>query len=228
MTVFALVGSGEYLEPMEPVDRYLMGKLKQPPRVVCLPTAAGNEGEERIAYWSNLGIDHFTRLGATVETLPVIDRESADNEPFAERIAKANFVYLSGGRPTYLYDTLENTLVWRAILAVLEHGGILAGCSAGAMIMGEEFFSFNGIRSGFNFIPGAAIIPHFDEIPKARLEQICQHIQPGLTIFGIDGNTALIRSGNQYEVVGKGKVTVIREGEEICCTSGPLPLTIWP
>ena len=228
MTVFALVGSGEYLEPMEPVDRYLMDKLEQPPRVVCLPTAAGNEGEERIAYWSNLGINHFTRLGASVEALSVIDRDSANNEQFADRIAKANFIYLSGGKPTYLYDTLENTLVWKAILTVLERGGILAGCSAGAMIMGKEFFSFNGRRSGFNFIPGAAIIPHFDEIPEVRLERICLQIQPNLTIFGIDGYTALIGSGNQYEVVGKGKVTVIREEEKICCTSGPLPLSLWP
>jgi len=228
MTVFALVGSGEYLEPMEPVDRYLMDKLKQPPRVVCLPTAAGNEGEERIAYWSNLGIDHFTRLGASVDSLPVIDRKSGNNKQFADRIAKANFIYLSGGRPTYLYETIENTLVWKAILSVLEHGGILAGCSAGAMIMGKEFFSFNGRKSGFNFIPGAAIIPHFNEIPETRLQRICQQIQPGLTIFGIDGNTALIRSGNQYEVAGKGKVTVIREEDKICCTSGPLPLSLWP
>jgi cyanophycinase len=226
--IFALVGSGEYLEPMEPVDRYLIDKLKQPPRVVCLPTAAGNEGEERVAYWSNLGIDHFTHLGASVEALPVIDRESANNKQFAAMIAKANFIYLSGGRPTYLYDTIENTLVWKAILSVLEHGGILAGCSAGAMIMGKEFFSFNGTKSGFNFIPGAAIIPHFNEIPEARLERICQQIPASLTIFGIDGYTALIRSGDQYEVAGPGKVTVIRQEERISCTSGPLPLSLWP
>jgi cyanophycinase len=228
MTVFALVGSGEYLEPMEPVDRYLIDRLKQPPRVVCLPTAAGKEGEERIAYWSNLGIGHFTRLGASVEALPVIDRESANNKQFADRVARANFIYLSGGRPTYLYDTINNTLVWKAIIAVLERGGILAGCSAGAMIMGKDFFSFNGRKSGFNFIPGSAIIPHFDEIPEARLEKICLQIQPGPTIFGIDGYTALVRSGNQYEIVGKGKVTVIRGEEKICCTSGPLPLSLRP
>ena len=88
MTVLALVGSGEYLSPMEPVDQYLMDKLKQPPRVVCLPTAAGNEGEERIAYWSDLGIDHFARLGASVEALPVIDRESANNWQFTEKVSR--------------------------------------------------------------------------------------------------------------------------------------------
>ena len=228
MAVFALVGSGEYLSPMEPVDRYLMDKLNRPPRVICLPTAAGNEGEERIAYWSNMGIEYFTRLGANVEALPVINRESADNKQFAERISKSNFIYLSGGKPTYLYDSLENTRVWEAILSVLAQNGILAGCSAGAMIMGKEFFSFSGSKSGFNFIPKAVIIPHFDEIPEQRLERIYRQIRPDLTIFGIDGYTALIQCENQYEVIGKGKITVICKEEKICCMPGPLPMNLYP
>ena len=226
--MLALVGSGEYLASMEPVDRYLIGKLQQAPKVVCLPTAAGNEGDERIAYWSNLGIDHFTRLGANVKALPVIDRESANNKQFADTIAKTNFVYLSGGRPVYLYDTLENTLVWKSILFVLENGGIMAGCSAGAMIMGEEFLSFNGRKPGFNFISGAAIIPHFDEIPDTRRQRLYQQIRSDLIVLGIDRNTALIQCNDQtYEVAGNGKVTVIHKGEHISFTSGPLPVSIW-
>ena len=46
--MLALVGSGEYLPPMDPVDRILLSRLPGPPRVVCLPTAAGTEGAERI------------------------------------------------------------------------------------------------------------------------------------------------------------------------------------
>lgn len=221
--MLALVGSGEYLPPMEPVDRYLIEKLKQPPRVVCLPTAAGNEGNERIAYWSNLGVEHFSRLGAQAEALRVIDRESANNEAFAEKVRGANFIYLSGGRPNYLYDSLENTRVWEAILSVLKHGGILAGCSAGAMIMGEAFFSFSGDRSGFQFIPGAMIMPHFDEIPESRLKQRLTMIPPNLTLLGIDGNTALVQHNGLYEVVGSGSVSVWRGSEKIRCAQGPLP-----
>jgi len=225
--MLALVGSGEYLPSMEPVDRYVIGKLKQSPCVVCLPTAAGNEGDERISYWSRLGVEHFTRLGARVKALPVIDRESANNIQFADTIADANFIYLSGGRPAYLYDALENTRAWAAILSVLEKGGILAGCSAGAMIMGQEFFSFNGRKSGFNFLPGTAIIPHFDEIPETRRQKICQQIGPDLMIIGIDGNTALIQiSPQSYEIAGIGKVTVIQKGENIGYPSGPLPVTV--
>ena len=46
--MLALVGSGEYLPRMEPVDRRLLASLPDAPRVVCLPTAAGTEGSKRI------------------------------------------------------------------------------------------------------------------------------------------------------------------------------------
>ena len=75
--MLALVGSGEYLPPIAPLDRALINRLAAPVRVVCLPTAAGTEGPERIAYWSRLGVKHFSGLGVQVQALPVIDRASA-------------------------------------------------------------------------------------------------------------------------------------------------------
>jgi hypothetical protein len=57
---------------MEPVDRQLMDWLDETPSVVCLPTAAGQEGEERIRYWSDLGVRHYTP--SQVQSLPIIDR----------------------------------------------------------------------------------------------------------------------------------------------------------
>ena len=97
--MLALVGSGEYLPPMEAVDRYLLGQLTSEPHVICLPTAAGTEGLERITYWMELGKSHFSRLGVEVESLPVVDQASANDPALAERIRQANFIYLSGGKP---------------------------------------------------------------------------------------------------------------------------------
>lgn len=219
----ALVGSGEYLPPMETVDRRLLDRLSAAPRVVCLPTAAGTEGSERIAYWSQLGIDHFTRLGAAVSTVPIIDRASADDERHAATIKAANFVYLSGGRPDYLYASLAGSRAWTAICAVLERGGVLAGCSAGAMILGEKFFGFPGWKQGFNFLPGKTVIPHFDEIPGALLAAMRIFGGHELTVLGIDGNTALVKSGDSYEVIGAGGVTVWNKAGKVRYTDGPLP-----
>jgi cyanophycinase len=64
--LIALLGSGEYLPVMDNVDRYLLancGSKNEKPRVVCLPTAAGQEGDASINRWSKMGLDHFQRLG---------------------------------------------------------------------------------------------------------------------------------------------------------------------
>ena len=224
--MLALVGSGEYLPPMEPVDRQLIERLDEAPRVVCLPTAAGQEGEERIAYWSELGVRHFSRLGAQVVSLPVIDRSGAQEIRWAERILEANFVYLSGGRPDYLHRTLKDTPVWQAILAVHQRGGVVAGCSAGAMIMGARLLGFPGLQPAFELIPGAVIVPHFDEIPAAFVKTVHFFVARDKTVVGIEGNTALVVGETQREVLGSGGVTIWNHGERARYTAGQK--VAWP
>lgn len=205
--MLALVGSGEYLPPMDTVDRQLMARLAGPVRVACLPTAAGTEGSNRITYWNNLGIEHFRNLGADVIAIPVLDQASANDPELAQQIAGTNFVYLSGGKPDYLFRTLAGSAAWQAILQVLGAGGVLAGCSAGAMILGEKFFGFPGQHAGFGFLKGVTIVPHFDEIPQAIVSGV-RLLLNSLTLVGIDGNTALMVDDGRWEVLGSGAVTV--------------------
>ena len=227
--MLALVGSGEYLPPMEVVDRELLRRLPGEAKVVCLPTAAGTEGEERIGYWSKLGVQHFTRLGVAVEALQVIDRASANDAGLAAAISGANFVYLSGGKPDYLYRTLEGSLVWEAICGVLAAGGLLAGCSAGAMIMGEKFYGFPGMHPGFNLLPGATVIPHFDEMRGELVQTIRLLTSRDLTILGVEGYTALFVDGTSGsrpgsgEVLGSGGVTVWNRASKTRYTQGEIP-----
>ncbi len=209
--ILALVGSGEYLPPIEPLDRYLLSRLNGNAKVVCLPTAAGTEGEERIKYWSDLGINHFHALGAQVEAVEVIDRETAASPDYARQILSANFIYLSGGKPAYLHDTLENSVVWQAILSVLQRGGVVAGCSAGAMIWGEIIPGFPvpwPWRTGFAYLPNTAIVPHFDEISNS-FGRLVRGLLPKTTrLIGVEGNTALVLTKDDAQVHGLGKVVL--------------------
>jgi cyanophycinase len=204
--MLALVGSGEYLPGMEVVDRALLERLGGSPRVVCLPTAAGREGPERVAYWSDLGVSHFSKLGAQVESLPVLSRTDAQEGALARRVAGANLVYLSGGRPDYLLATLRDSLVWEAILDVLGRGGLLAGCSAGAMVQGEWIPGFPGWQRAFNLLPGAVVVPHYDEVPSWLGRGLRLWIGRRGRMLGIPGYTALLVDGDTCRVLGGGPV----------------------
>ena len=46
--MIAITGAGEYLDIIRPYDEILLNKLKDDPYVVCFPTAAGLESNERI------------------------------------------------------------------------------------------------------------------------------------------------------------------------------------
>jgi cyanophycinase len=204
--MLALVGSGEYLPDMQAVDRFLLAHLPPDPQVICLPTAAGTEGDERIRYWSELGVAHFSGLGVRVTALPVIDHSSANDRRYSEQISRANFVYFSGGKPEYLYQVLDRSLVWHAVKTVLAGGGVVAGCSAGAMVMGERIPGMLKWRKGFGLVPNAVIVPHYDEIPSSFLNGIRLAAGKKMTIIGVDGFTALVQDGERYIVQGKGTV----------------------
>ncbi|MHB1595290.1 MAG: hypothetical protein ACYCO9_06080 [Streptosporangiaceae bacterium] len=119
----ALVGSGEYLPVMAEVERLLISG--RPPRYVQLPTAAAPEGERSLRYWLDLGASQAARLG--VEQVPVVvrDRQDADSPGLAGLISGAGLIYLSGGSPTYLAQTLRGTRVLPVIQG--ERGGVIAG-----------------------------------------------------------------------------------------------------
>jgi cyanophycinase len=218
-----LVGSGEYLPVMEKVDRHLLASLNlngRKPRVVCLPTAAGREGDTSVNRWSSMGIEHFQKLGAEVSAPRIIDRASAEDAQWESLLEEADLVYFSGGDPGYLHQTMTGSRAWRAALRAWERGAIYAGCSAGAMILAKRMPSFRlaGTQEGFGVVPATFVVPHFDAIPgiwKPVVFALQKQLKKGERMIGVDENTALVgRLGGQWTVMGQGKVHIFnREGE---------------
>ena len=218
-----LVGSGEYLPVMKDVDCYLLESLNlngRKPRVACLPTAAGKEGDSSVNRWLNMGVQHFSQLGAEVEALRIIDRDSA-NDPCWEPILEgADLIYFSGGDPGYLHQTMKDSLAWRAAQKAWARGAIYAGCSAGAMILGKRMPSFRlaGTQEGFGIVPATFIIPHFDAIPgvwKPIVFGLQKQLKKGERMIGVDEDTALIgKLDSEWIVKGKSKVHIFaRDGK---------------
>jgi cyanophycinase len=206
----ALLGGGEFLPTMMTLDRLLLEG--RPRQVVHLPTAAGTEGEARLRYWENLAAKHFTSFGIRIDTLPVIDRESAESSELAERILGAGIVYLSDGNPEYLVHVLSGSRVWQGILDAWASGAALAGSSAGAMALAERI---PGVRiedpSGLCVVPGVSVIPRFERYNK-RFKATLKKADSGVVFLGIDEDTAIHNLGGQWKVYGTGLVHVIAKG----------------
>lgn len=222
----ALVGAGEFLEGMSEVDRHLMERVPGgQARVVILPTAAGLEDTTP---WTDMGEAHFGRLGAAVSHAHVIDKLSADDPAHAAMVRAANFVYLSGGSPGHLLKSLEGTLVWDAIQAVYAAGGVLAGCSAGAMVLG----GMTRVRrdgappgppsdltwtwaTGLSLLPGIVVAPHFNRQTPERLRSLMESVPGQHVVVGVDEHTAAVscEASDEWVVMGRGTVSVLHGAE---------------
>ena len=249
----ALVGSGEFLPAMAEVDAGLLAG--RPPKAVIVPTAAALEGDERVAYWIDLGRAHYAAMGVEPVALDVRSRDDADDPAVAARVQGAGLVYLSGGDPHHLADTLRASALWRAIVDAWEGGAALAGCSAGAMALTAgappELLAWRRRAgragrtgrtgrtptvdrgpNGLGLVAGLAVIPHFDQMERLRpgsLEWFGAWQPDDTTLVGVEERTALVSTGEGWRVQGAGTVWAIDAGGRHAFGPGqavPLPVPV--
>jgi cyanophycinase-like exopeptidase len=215
----ALVGSGEFLPAMAEIDAGLLAATgRRRPRVAILPTASWPDGEDVFRRWAEMGVEHFTALGAEVEPVLVRDRFDADDAAHVQAIGEADLVYLSGGKPGHLTRSIVGSPVGDALLAAHARGATLAGCSAGAMTLATRHWDTRrrrlfwplGWRNGLGLVPGATVIPHYDAFPEPVSAMIVLQAPRGLVALGVDEETALIGRDGAWQVQGQGRVTVWR------------------
>src|SRR5262249_12824510 len=128
----ALVGGAEWTEGCD-FDAHLW-EASGRAEVVVLPTAAAYEHPERAVDVAN---KWFADLGATVQGLMSLNRRDAEQVHFVRQVREAKFLYLSGGSPLHLRSVLKDSPVWGALLEAWHHGAVVAGSSAGAMVLGD-------------------------------------------------------------------------------------------
>ena len=85
---------------------------KERPRVALVPTAAGLE-EPRL--WTDMGCEHFARLGAEPVAVFAVDRASCDEARWADVVLQSDLVYFSGGQPHHLIASIKGSRLWAAV-----------------------------------------------------------------------------------------------------------------
>jgi len=227
----ALVGSGEYLPQMREVDRFLLDTLGvAAPRVAVIPTASGLElgMPER---WNTMGVEHFQALGAMVTPIMLLSRDDAHDPAIVEALRGGDLFYFSGGNPEHVIETLRDTPAWSAIEAGHQGGAVVAGCSAGAMMLGSYTLSVRSVMRGqpprwlpaMDVVPGIVVMPHFDRVADfvgpELFRAILASAPSGVTLVGVDEDTALVRSAADgqppgWRVMGRQTVSIVSGGGE--------------
>lgn len=224
-----LVGGTEFRSGNEAQDRIWADAAGRRPAYV-VATAAVRHSPDRAVSTARRW---FARLGIRVTELRIRGRRDAADPATVAAAREAGAVYLCGGDPGLLVETLAGTAAWEAIVAAWRGGAALAGSSAGAMAMGE----WSPIRAGrshdrrrlapaLGLVPGVAVVPHLDEFGERWLPSL-DLPRADAVVLGLDTRTAAVwRPGIGWRAIGPGRVAVIRGGARHETTDGRRPTGI--
>ncbi len=222
--VIALVGGNEFRPGCEQMDRAVLAAVGvERPHVVILPTAAAHQSPSKAA--SN-GVRHFSGLGAQASSLMVLGKEDAGDEALLAPLDTASVIYLTGGDPSHLLESLRGSLVLHRLRGALKRGAVLAGSSAGAMVLGS-WMRFGRWTPALGILDGVAVLPHHERSePDVVAKELEDTTPPETTVIGIDSESCCLGSADGWQVIGPGAVTVYSQGRWRRYGSGeavPLP-----
>jgi cyanophycinase len=192
-------------------------------KFVIVPTAGGNRNadgsiksydEQRIiAPWLRRGLKN-------VRMLHTADPKVADTAEFVQPLLDANAVWFDGGRQWNIVESYANTRTLIEFHNVLARGGVIAGSSAGATIQGDYLVrgdtsgpnivmtNESSHQHGFAFLRKSAIDQHINT--RLRWDDLDPVIRkyPDLLGIGLSEGTAIVVTGDRFEVMGRWKVAV--------------------
>ncbi|MGI8684521.1 MAG: Type 1 glutamine amidotransferase-like domain-containing protein [Acidimicrobiales bacterium] len=217
--LLALVGGGEW-RPGCDFDARLL-EASGASEVLVLPTASAYEHPDRAVEFA---ARWFEGLGATVRGLPVLRRPDAEDETYVKAVAEATFIYIGGGSPLHLRSVFKSSSLWQALVAAWQGGAVLAGSSAGAMVLTDPMVDPRGgaFTLGLGLVSQVAVIPHADSWSHDKSHRTISLAPAGLPVVAIDERTAVIyEPGKGWTSAGAGNVRVWRDGAESDLTALP-------
>jgi cyanophycinase len=220
--VLVVVGGGN-LEGTGIVEKFIELAGGPDATFVIVPTAGGNKASDGTirAYKEEDVVGRWLKRGLkNVRMLHTHDPKVADTEEFVQPLREANAVWFDGGRQWNIVDSYAGTLAYREFHHVLGRGGVIGGTSAGATIQGEYLVRGDtsgpqvmmtgepNHQDGFKFLRRTAIDQHINA--RNRWDDLVPVIQkyPRLLGIGLSEGTAIVVSGDSFEVMGKWKVAI--------------------
>ena len=192
--------------------------------IVIIPTASSIPKEVGENY-----LDAFTTLGCkNIAILDIRSKEDSEKKSSIELIKNANCIMFSGGNQSKITDKIGGTTIHKILLDRYknEKGFVIAGTSAGAMVMANEMIAGGSaseafikgavtMYKGLGLIPELIIDTHF--IRRGRFGRQSEAVAkfPNLIGIGLAEDTGMIiKNGNDCTVIGSG-MAIIFDGKTL-------------
>ena len=223
--LLVLNGGDEFRPGNEPQDRELVSAAGSGAAYVVATAARRQRPELAVA----TARQWFGSLGLDVQELAVYTRSDANSSELAARAAGAGLIYLTGGDPGLLANTLRASALWAAMTQAWLNGAALAGSSAGAMALCERTLVMarwprheqRRAIPALGLVPRTVVLPHYERMgSRWTIEEGSNQGSDGLTLLGLDERTAAVWNAVGWHAAGAGGVTVIRGGETARFESG--------
>lgn len=205
MAKFVTIGGGNLREgDTLAIDRRIAALAgRERPRVLFIPTASHDAGG-----YVNAVCRVYRHLGCSFSTLLYfIDPAAAEHA--AEKVEKADIIYVGGGNTQLLLETWRRFGLDRLLRQAADGGKLLCGLSAGAICWFAGGYSdfdpgsgaqpiFRGIE-GLGLLPGLCC-PHYDEPGRGGFDSFLA----GRSGVALANNCALLVDGDRCEAMGEG------------------------
>ncbi len=216
-TTLIVIGGGEFAEAEDVLEEFL-GLLKDKPDAhIVVMTVATNEpdgaGKKYDALFRKHKIKH-------ISIIDVSERGDAFSEAALNKIRESDALFFTGGDQLNVTSLMGGSPLHNLIHEKYEEGFVIAGTSAGAMMMSTTMITSGrndiaprvgciDIAPGIDLVAGTIIDTHFSQRGRhGRLLTAVAHYPQDLGI-GIDERTAIVVRGNEFEVLGEGVATIM-------------------
>lgn len=211
------------------------------PKIVVIPTASSIPLEVGRNYR-----DAFSKLGCSdIHVLDIRSKEDAELDSTINLVKSADCIMFSGGDQSKISKFIGNTSLHTLLIEKYhnEEDFVIAGTSAGAMVMAKEMIAGGSsteafikgavlMYEGLGLLPEVIIDTHF--IRRGRFGRQSEAVAkfPHLLGIGLAEDTGLIiKNGKEMEVIGSGMIIVFdaqnlsHNNEKILQDGTPMTMT---
>ena len=247
--LLAIMGSGETAPTMKAPHRAIFDRLGADVDAVLLDTPFGFQENAPILA-AKATEYFRDAVGREVAVAGLGRTDTGDVVALERGVAKvreADWVFAGPGSPTFALEQWRGTAVPDALAEKLRSGGAVVFSSAAALThgvatvpvyelykVGLDPYWVQGLDVLSEVGLNVAVIPHYDNqeggnhdtrfcyLGERRLALLEPELPDGAFVLGIDEHTGLLidLDADTAEIVGKGAVTLRRDGESVRLESG--------